>query len=161
MKHIERDGYGQERVFERKTLLINPGFQLSFLSRILGVAVFTLALFYGAKVFFFHRAQVYFTSMGLPPEHMIFEFLGQQSRAMDWIFLGAAVLETLFLGLVGLRLSHRVAGPVYRVTQALHQVASGGQPEHIRFRKNDYFPELAQGYNDALDRQSDPNRQAG
>ena len=56
---------------------------------------------------------------------LIFDFLGQQSRVMDGIFLGAALVESIFLGYLGLRLSNRVAGPVYRVTQDMLAFAKG------------------------------------
>jgi hypothetical protein len=151
MKHVERDSSGNEKVYHRKKMLINPPFQLSFLKYVLGIAGFTLVTFYAVKVFFFYQTREYITSMGIPPEHMIFDFLAQQSRVMDWIFLGAAVVETFFLGFLGLRLSHRVAGPVYRVTQDMQSFARGEPARHIRFRKGDYFPELADAYNQQLD----------
>jgi hypothetical protein len=153
MKHYERDDYGNEKVYHRRKLLINPPFQLSFLRYILGIAGFTLAVFYAAKVFFFYQTRKYISDLGIPPEHMIFDFLNQQSRVMDWIFLGAALVESLFLGFLGLRLSHRVAGPVYRVTQDMLAFAKGEPARKIRFRKGDYFPELADAYNEQLDAQ--------
>ncbi len=151
MKHVERDDYGKEKVYHRKKLLINPRFQLSFLKYVLGIAGVTLAIFYAAKVYFFYQTREYITSMGIPPEHMIFDFLGSQSRVMDWIFGGAAVIESFFLAVMGLRISHRVAGPVYRVTQDMQALARGEPARKIRFRKGDYFPELADAYNEQLD----------
>lgn len=151
MRHVDPASSSEKKVYHRKKLLINPPFQLSFLKYVLGIAAFTLAIFYGAKVFFFYQTREYIGSMGIPPEHMIFDLLAQQSRVMDWIFLGAAVVEAFFLALLGLRISHRVAGPVYRVTQDMLSFARGEPARRIHFRKHDYFPELADAYNQQLE----------
>jgi hypothetical protein len=161
MKHVEVDSAGKEKVFHRKKLLINPQFQLSFLRYIMGIAGFTIAIFYGAKVYFIHQTSEYITSMGIPPEHMIFELLTQQSRVMDWIFLGATVVELAFLAFLGLRMSNRVAGPVYRVTQDMIALAKGAPARKINFRKGDYFPELADAYNEQLDARINKSSKAG
>ena len=147
MKHIEIDSEGRKHVFIRRTLLINPKFQLSFLTYIVGIAAFTLAIFYAAKVFFFYQTRSYMMSVGIPADHMIFDFLTRQSHVMNWIFLAAAVIEVAFLAFMGLKISHRVAGPLYRLTQDMLRMAAGGPIKNIHFRKGDYFQEVAEAFN--------------
>jgi len=57
MKHVEADSAGCKQVLVRRTLLINPKFQLSFLTYIVGIA---------AKVLFFYQTRAF---MGLKISH--------------------------------------------------------------------------------------------
>lgn len=134
----------------RKRLLINPEFQHSFMRYFVGIAIFTLAIFYCAKVFFFHSVQTYLGSLGFQPDHALFDFLNHQSHVMDFIFAGAALLESAFLAWIGLKLSHRVAGPLYRLRQEMLRTAHGGEIKPLKFRDGDYFNELADSYNEQM-----------
>ncbi len=115
-----------------------------------GIAVFTLAVFYCAKVFFFHEVRIYLGSLGFQPDHTLFDFLTRQSRAMDFIFVGAAVVESAFLAWIGLKLSHRVAGPLYRLKQEMLRTAHGGEVTRLKFRDGDYFNDVADAYNEQM-----------
>ncbi len=57
----------------------------------------------------------------------------------------AALVITLFI-------SHRVAGPLYRMDKILNELASGSIPLRARFRKKDEFIELAAAVNSAIER---------
>lgn len=134
----------------RKKRLINPEFQLSFMRYFVGIAIVTVAVFYGAKVFFFHEVRAYLMTMGFQPDHALFEFLSKQSVTMDLIFATAAILESAFLAWIGLKLSHRVAGPLHRLRTEMLRTAQGGEVKHLKFRDGDYFNELAGAYNEQM-----------
>lgn len=51
-----------------------------------------------------------------------------------------------------IRLSHRFAGPVFRLRQVIHSLATGSTPERIEFRDNDFWKEIAQDMNRVIDR---------
>ncbi|WP_425396251.1 HAMP domain-containing protein [Aeoliella sp.] len=51
-----------------------------------------------------------------------------------------------------IRLSHRFAGPVFRLRQVIHSLASGSNPERIEFRDNDFWKEIAADMNQVIDR---------
>lgn len=53
-----------------------------------------------------------------------------------------------------IRLSHRFAGPVFRLRQVIHSLASGSHPERIEFRDNDFWKEIAADMNQVIDRLS-------
>jgi hypothetical protein len=46
-----------------------------------------------------------------------------------------------------LKLSHRFVGPVWRLRQGLRQIAAGERPETMKFRKDDFWPEMAGEFN--------------
>jgi hypothetical protein len=62
----------------RKNFLINPRFQLWFLGYSLGAALVTLVIFYCSKVIFFSSVKSYLLSLGLPADHMVYDFLSKQ-----------------------------------------------------------------------------------
>ncbi len=48
--------------------------------------------------------------------------------------------------------SHRLAGPLYRLTMHLRDVANGGGFRELKFRKGDYLQEVVGDYNNAMSR---------
>lgn len=146
----------------RKRLLINPPFQYSFMRYFVGIAAVTIAVFYAAKAFFFYEVQGYLKGMGFSPDHVLYDYLSRQSRLMDGIFAIAAIMEVGFLGWMGLRISHRVAGPLHRLKIEMLRTARGGEVTHLKFRDGDYFEDLAGAYNEQMEEvQKRANRTTG
>ena len=139
-------------LFRRKNYLINPKFQIQFLSYMIGAAAITFVIFYSAKIIFFLKIQQYLTSIGIPPTHTLYEFLAKQSKSMDVLFLIAGTIELALLAVFGILLSHKIAGPLYRLYHDMVHNAEGNTPKTVRFRKGDYFLELADAHNRQLER---------
>ena len=59
---------------------------------------------------------------------------------MHTVFLVMLMLLNIFV-------SHRIAGPIYKLKQALDAVTGGGPPTAIKFPKMDHFHDLAACYN--------------
>lgn len=57
------------------------------------------------------------------------------------------ILLTIFLGLVTVLLSHRVAGPAYRLTQSLERILKGDYGFEVRLRRKDYLQGMASQLN--------------
>ncbi|MCI0335238.1 MAG: hypothetical protein L0228_18670 [Planctomycetes bacterium] len=49
-----------------------------------------------------------------------------------------------------IKLSHRFAGPIHNLRRALHGIVSGEKPRKLKFRKRDFWHELADDYNAML-----------
>jgi hypothetical protein len=131
----------------RKNFLINPKFQLSFLAYTLGVSILTIGFFYAADAYFFWKFRQLGTGLGLPANHVFFQFLDEQHSTKNTYYGIAAAVAVSFLSIWGLLLSHRVAGPLYRLRKHLGSVARGETLSDVRFRKGDFFPEVADAYN--------------
>lgn len=73
-----------------------------------------------------------------------------------WWTHGPFLLVVLFLlpayVVDTIKLSHRFAGPIFRLRRAIREVASGEAPQRIKFRKNDFWMDLADDYNAMLAR---------
>jgi hypothetical protein len=76
-------------------------------------------------------------------------FLGPSGVVVDHnraVLYGMAVVACAVAGLVAwfvLRDTHRIAGPAFKITRALREVAGGKDPGRIRLRQGDQLIELA------------------
>lgn len=131
----------------RKNFLINPRFQLSFLTYTLGVSLLTIGFFYGADWYFFRKFHQLGEGLGLPSNHVFFQFLDEQHATKNTYYGIAAGTTVSILTIWGLLLSHRVAGPLYRLRKHFNSVAHGETFSDVRFRKGDFFQEVADAYN--------------
>ena len=51
-----------------------------------------------------------------------------------------------------IKLSHRFAGPIFALRRAVREVAQGGPARKLKFRRKDFWHELADDYNTMLER---------
>ena len=149
----------------RKKLLIEPKFQIGFLTHTLSGALLSSAIFYGANRYFFWRFADYGRQAGLPTTDIFFKFLQTQQAHMDRIFLGTVVFLCCTLTVYGLVYSNRIAGPIYHLRNYLKAFAKGQISGELHFRKGDLFTDLEPLINGALsakkNEKTDPQKKAG
>jgi HAMP domain-containing protein len=139
--------------FRRRKYLISPRFQLGLSAKVsLSLVVYgTVILYLGLKPI---------TDMigTLPFGCLIPEV---QNRLLtvprEAVLLGLVMV--LFVSLLVIRLSHRVAGPVFRLNREIRQMAAGMYPRSITLRKYDHLKELAEALT-ILSRRLEECRQA-
>jgi hypothetical protein len=66
------------------------------------------------------------------------------------VYISLIVLLPMFI-LDSFKLSNRFAGPIGRVRQALRDLADGKPYSPIQLRKGDFWPEIAQEFNAAVE----------
>jgi len=132
----------------RKVFLINPKFQISYIKHTVNIMVLVVSVFYASNLYHFWQFKQKGLAAGLPQDHIFFSFLNEQQRSMDWVFLVTAIVVAVFIIAYGLFLSHRVAGPLYRMNKHLTENRAKKASHDLKFRKGDYFPELAENFND-------------
>jgi hypothetical protein len=128
---------------QRKQLLINPPFQLKILNYITGLNLVMIAIFALVNYFFFERMRAEGVGAGLPENHVYFDFLQGMQSQMIIIFLAGAIVSVAIIYWFGFYISNRIAGPIYNVTRNIDRILNGERVMKIRFRKGDFFPELA------------------
>jgi hypothetical protein len=64
----------------------------------------------------------------------------------------ALLMVAVFTGtvLIGMVLTNRIAGPMFRLKRHMQDVVDGGQVEEIKLRRNDYFTDVVDVYNAVL-----------
>lgn len=134
----------------RSALLINPKFQISFLIYTASIAAITAAIFYGAIYYFFWKFRTMGAAVGLPSDHVFFRFLLEQQTSLNWCWFIVSILAVTVIIVSGMYLSHRVAGPIHHLQEHMEKIAKGESAGEVQFRKQDYFPELADAYNQQL-----------
>jgi len=118
----------------RKTVVINPKFQHQYAVVLVAATVLFSNLFLLFRMFF-------------PGE----ESLDLSPSAALAIGLVELVL-VIGVWVLGLRASHRIAGPMFVLTRELRAVGDGDFSARIRLREKDLFQEEAADINASLDR---------
>ena len=88
----------------------------------------------------------------LPLNHPLLLFIDQRDRSLSALLTVMSVFLIGFLNIVALLVSHKIAGPLYRLRCHLDSVAQGKSLSDVRFRDGDLFPELAQSCNEVMKR---------
>ena len=129
-----------QRSYRRRRWVVNPPLQYRFIGIMLLVL---LILTVGAL------ASVY---LALWMTLRTFEVANQPLAVAQLTTVGLMVtLELLLLApivvWIGIRLTHKVAGPLVRITAALQQLARGDFNVHLTLRRGDSLVELADAIN--------------
>ncbi len=134
---------------KRRSILINPRFQWTLVGYATGVSALLPGVIYLLISYGFDQFVRVGTELGLPPDHVYFEFLRMQEGTFKQVILAIAILVGLILILGGLFVSHKIAGPIYRMQKELNLMSSSEPVKlhEIHFRRGDFFPELAESFN--------------
>ncbi len=133
--------------YHRKVLLINPPFQFRFMAWMGSLSVAVIMVMHLAHVWFFHNLREQARLAGLAPDHVFFRFIEDRQVEMSTI-TGVTFFVLLVLVVsVGLVLSHKIAGPMYRLKTHFTYAAETGVVKPVHFREGDYFQEVPEAYN--------------
>ena len=125
--------------------LINKEMQLRFTARILFVTVL-FALFIGFEVYITIWPVVsQWIPTGKHPEVM--DLVRRQVLLRTILFSIPIIFVIISFAIL---VSHRVAGPLFRIYRTIDEVVSGGDVEPIQLRKKDELKELAGKINDLI-----------
>lgn len=136
----------------RKNFLINKPFQIRFISFMVIVGLVTLISTYAILLDYFRELQGMATSSGLAENHPFRDLLRYQKDKLDIFFIYLAVINLTIITLSGVWMSHRIAGPIYRIVKNLRSPSFLKEGQRIISRKGDYFQELPEAINDFLKR---------
>lgn len=124
----------------RQQWLVNPPLQYQFI----GILLFAmLALTVGALASVYFALWATLKTFGLSDNPVA---VAQLTTVGLLVTLELLVLSPFAIWL-GLRMTHRIAGPLVRILAVLQQMALGNYEQRITLRKGDYLIELAQAVN--------------
>jgi hypothetical protein len=126
-----------------KRYLVHPRFQLKFIGWMLAIAALCLVLIYCSNLIFLNKLVLIGNNLQLPANHPFFQFISEQEKILLRVFAWTAVGVVMITVGGGLLLSHRIAGPIDRIERHIDGVLSKNKIKEMRFRKKDFFPELA------------------
>ena len=86
--------------------------------------------------------------MNLPESHPYFVFYNEFQEKTMFVFMISVGVSFLLAFVVGLVVSHRIAGPLVKLKNHLQKVANIEEKDHpIYFREGDFFRDIADTYN--------------
>lgn len=137
-----------KQINRRKKYFIKTGLQLRYL-KIIILAMILPSFLFGACLYyliFYLMAE----QLGIP-ESIAYNLFPVFRKINLILLLGLPIISILIL-FWGLLISHRIAGPVYRIEKELQRIADGDFSIRIRLRKKDELVSLAEGINKLLDK---------
>ncbi len=123
----------------RRRFWIDPSFQRRYLVRILLLQILTMA---ATAVFTILLAFILF-SPGFS--------LGPQWTQILLAFVVIALVLAACLARLGVRISHKICGPVYRIAADLKSFREGAPIRPIKLRKGDDLGDLAGALNETIE----------
>jgi methyl-accepting chemotaxis protein len=126
----------------RKKYLINKPFQVKLMSWMMGIALAPVSVFFVGHYYFFWQLRNFGLDIKLPPEHIYFRFIETQSNKLFLFFIICGLVAIIVVAILGLFLSHKIAGPIHNLKEHLRKSTDGEDLKNLTFRKNDFFMEI-------------------
>jgi nitrate/nitrite-specific signal transduction histidine kinase len=127
----------------RRRYVIKPGFQLRYTGIIL-IAVFAVAAVC--------ILTTYYSSISLLGEKLANVYpqgrLIVTLREVNMIIIFRVLLSIPLIMLIGILLSHRIAGPAYRIERTLREIGKGNFDVYIKLRRYDELVGIADAINE-------------
>ncbi len=137
----------EQHNYKRKIFIVNKKYQFRYLFIIISTMLISVA-------------SVYFTTFYVIWSKVIdeFFFVPEASKKLAEIFVQTSqllVIPILLLAAIftvaGIILSHKVAGPIFRVERVAQELSKGNLDVKVKFRKGDELHELADSLNAMID----------
>jgi len=134
--------------FRRSTFLINKRFQLRFS---LYVCSWLVVLCLAYPMIISNLFDHFIRYLTLDPRGPELGSLAKTRESLIWLLILMQVILINLTFLISIFMSHRIAGPLYKLWTFFQGAKAGNLEEKLFFRKSDYFQELAMSYNEMMD----------
>ena len=131
-----------------QNFLIYPQFQIRLILIIMAIALIAPVMILCFQTYSFHIQIQNGQMMNLPETHPYFVFYNEFQQRSFFVFSVSLGITFVLALLIGLVVSHRIAGPLVKMKNHFLAVGPGGETDHpIYFRDGDFFRDLAETYN--------------
>lgn len=138
-----------KKTYRRRIIIINKPFQVRFAFYVT-TWIFALSIFYPLVIFNLYNTFAKY--MSLDPAGPSAQVIAQTRNDVLLLLIGFSVLFVVITLVLSLYLSHRIAGPLYKLKKAMLDSTTGPLVNKIQFRDEDHFKDLAQSYNLLMDK---------
>ncbi len=135
------------RPCRRTQYLIATQFQLKFVGIIL-VFMFIGAFISAFTIYYYTWLLLGEKLANISPQGRLITVL----KTSNMILLGRMLLITPMVAILAVLLSHRIAGPLYRIKKTLEEVAAGNYGLRIRLRRTDELQDVAESMNKVIEK---------
>lgn len=140
-------GFGKRRQY-----VINPKFQRGLVARVFAVLMLNNIAVYFSINYFFSRFYQKASELNIPVENSLVQFVGEQQSVFTYLIVVAMSCTFLIVMFFGIFYSHRIAGPIHKMTMELDKMGAEKKLESVSIRKGDYFQELVDAFNRMIEK---------
>lgn len=114
----------------------------------MGISLLAPVIIFAFQTLSFHQQIKNGQMMNLSENHPYFVFYNEFQDKTLFVFGISLILNFFFAFIIGLVLSHRIAGPLVKLRKHLVKIADPNEKDHpVYFRDGDFFKEIADAYN--------------
>jgi len=140
----------------RRNFLVDRSFQLKYTLYMVVVGA-AISLLFGAMMYQAHVEATQLIDMPDP----LREAVKSQDSTLLWLVMAIAVVMAVALGLFGILITHRVAGPIYVFSHYMNVLGEGRYPMLRPLRKNDELKTFYERFHGAVEAMKDRDRTRG
>lgn len=136
----------------RRTFVVDRSFQMKY-TLMLALTGAIISAVFGVLMYLAHieARKTVETYRALVPSSWLRVQLSQGEATMLWLVVGVTVMMAAALGLFGVLITHRVAGPIYVMTHYMSVLAQGRYPKMRPLRKNDELKAFFERFQTAVE----------
>jgi signal transduction histidine kinase len=145
---------------KRTNYFIYPKFQLPI---ILGGVIPLLLVLGGIYLRFrasFDRLELHMKALGTHTNPKVLNAIQAQEILVQKYFISGAVIGLIVIAVVSILVSHKMAGPIYRLKLELKKLRAGESFVPIKFREGDYLVNMEDDLNFCLSEKLDEKDKA-
>ena len=136
----------------RKQYLVNTRLQLTLILGANALAIISALLLITLMYYGQTHLENYVTGLNIAPGHPALQYIAEQQKQFERMAILVVLVQLLVFNVTALLLSHRLAGPLFRLERHLKTVGEGGEPADVHFRKGDLYRQLADECNKVMAR---------
>ena len=141
----------RDQAYQRRwsNLIVNRTLQFRYAGIFAGFSLVISVLF---GFFLFYQTDLFLDIIEkiMSPEDLLMAGMNELKSQLCLSIIIIICVNTIVLSLVGVCISHAVAGPIWRMEKQLKKLAEGDLG-YIYFRKTDLCPSLQEHYNNVMD----------
>ena len=134
------------RFFRRRRYFVDKKFQLKFAGMIL-LFMFIIAIFSSLTIYYYTWMLLGEKLASIYPQGRLVGIL----KTANIILFTRLMLITPLVFVLAIILSHRIAGPIFRIKNTLDEVAKGNYRKKLYLRKTDELQDVADSINKLMD----------
>lgn len=131
----------------RSVFLINKKFQFRFA---FFVSAWMIAMSFVYPLIVYNMFDYFIRLISRDPSGPPVQALQDLRSQILGLLIGFQALFLVVTFLASLFMSHRIAGPLYKLSRFFAMARDGDINDDLHFREKDHFQELAEDYNDAM-----------
>jgi methyl-accepting chemotaxis protein len=115
-----------------------------------GMSLLQGGFFYLASYQIISHVEAIGSKSRLPADHTFYTEMKEQQTFLYLIVTLAILISTTLFVYLGMKFSHEAVGAIYRMKKDLETMTANGKVETLNLRKNDYFKDIENAFNDFI-----------